>query len=282
MPWYVADYLADTAHLRAAQSGAYMHLIMHYWQHGGLPSDNAQLAAIARMSDPEWRKVRPVLEPFFQSGWKHKRIDEELEKAKAKYELRAAAGKRGGDAKANGKQNPSNATANGYQPQPPPQSQPQEVGDGGEARGRSLISEEAFTVAGDLLEAMGLPRDHPLSVGAPMTVQSWLNGGWPADIIKVGVQKAMQNRKQDPPNTLKYFEKAIARTHAEMSRPLPIVEIREAETIKVTSNGKPKSSIIQAADDLRRKLASFDGPARGVEQLRSGEGETSPRLLSNG
>lgn len=47
-------------------------------------------------------------------------------------------------------------------------------------------------------------------------------------------------------------------------------------------NGKPKNSIIQAADDLRRKLASFDGPARGVEQLRSGEGETAPRMLSNG
>lgn len=48
------------------------------------------------------------------------------------------------------------------------------------------------------------------------------------------------------------------------------------------SNGKPKNAIIQAADDLRRKLASFDGPARGVEQLRSGAGEASPRLLSDG
>lgn len=113
MPWYIADYLADTAHLRAAQSGAYLHLIMHYWQRGALPSDNAQLAAIARMTDAEWKKARPIIEPFFQMpGWKHKRVDEELSKSQTKYEARAAAGKKGGEAKAEAKQNPSNATAN--------------------------------------------------------------------------------------------------------------------------------------------------------------------------
>jgi hypothetical protein len=49
-----------------------------------------------------------------------------------------------------------------------------------------------------------------------------------------------------------------------------------------SGHGKPKNAIIQAADDIRRKLASFDGPSRGVEQLRSGEGGPPTRLLSNG
>lgn len=129
------------------------------------------------------------------------------------------------------------------------------------APAKSLISEEAFKVAGDLLQAMGLEREHPLSVGAPMTVQSWLNGGWPAEIIKLGVEKAMQNRKQDPPGTLKYFEKAIARAHAEMTRPLPIVEFKQAETLTVThgtTSSKP-GSLIAAID---RKIAAIEAEDR--------------------
>jgi len=48
------------------------------------------------------------------------------------------------------------------------------------------------------------------------------------------------------------------------------------------TNAKPQNGIIQAADDLRRKLASFDGPARPIDELRSGEGGAPLRLLSNG
>lgn len=81
MPLYVADYLADTAHLNAAQSGAYLHLIMHYWQTGNLPDDDAALARIARMTGGEWKKARPIIAPFFSPDWKHKRIDSELAKA---------------------------------------------------------------------------------------------------------------------------------------------------------------------------------------------------------
>lgn len=97
MPLYVADYMADTAHLRAAESGAYMHLIMHYWRHGGLPHDDRQLAIIARMTSEEWTDARPLIEPFFKAGpWKHKRVEAELRKAEQKVE----AGRNGGKAKA--------------------------------------------------------------------------------------------------------------------------------------------------------------------------------------
>lgn len=78
MPLYIADYLADTAHLNAAQSGAYLHLIMHYWQTGSLPDDDGALARIARMGVVEWKKNRGMIEAFFHDGWRHKRIDAEL------------------------------------------------------------------------------------------------------------------------------------------------------------------------------------------------------------
>jgi uncharacterized protein YdaU (DUF1376 family) len=96
MPLYVADYLADTAHLGAAESGAYLHLIMHYWKTGALPDDDAHLARIARMLPAEWAAARPTLQPFFHGGWRHKRIDAEL----AESARLAEAGRRGGLASA--------------------------------------------------------------------------------------------------------------------------------------------------------------------------------------
>ena len=51
MPLCLADYLADTAHLRALESGAYLHLIMHCWRRGSLPDNDRQLATIAKMTD---------------------------------------------------------------------------------------------------------------------------------------------------------------------------------------------------------------------------------------
>ncbi|MEE2951466.1 MAG: DUF1376 domain-containing protein [Pseudomonadota bacterium] len=95
MPLYVGDYLADTAHLNAAQHGAYLLLILHYWRKGGLPDDDAQLAQIARMSTAEWKRNRSVLCAFFQDGWQHGRIDRELAEAKHKYDRRAEAGAKG-------------------------------------------------------------------------------------------------------------------------------------------------------------------------------------------
>lgn len=78
MPLYIADYLKDTTHLGALESGAYLHLIMHYWQHGSLPASEKQLAQIAKLTAREWKRSRDTLKSFFYDGWKHKRIDQEL------------------------------------------------------------------------------------------------------------------------------------------------------------------------------------------------------------
>jgi hypothetical protein len=52
--------------------------------------------------------------------------------------------------------------------------------------------------------------------------------------------------------------------------------------LKGTQNGpKSRSSVIQAADDLCERIASFDGPGNGGGLLRGGEGAPSPRLLSH-
>lgn len=91
MPLYIADYLKHTTHLGALESGAYLHLIMNYWQDGGLPGEDRLLARIAKLTDREWKKSKPVLHAFFYDGWKHKRIDEELAHATDVSGKRAAA-----------------------------------------------------------------------------------------------------------------------------------------------------------------------------------------------
>lgn len=86
MPFYIGDYTADTLHLsRAAEHGAYLLLIMHYWRNGPLPDDDKALAAIAKVSRKEWTTdIGPTVRPFFRpDGGRlyHKRIDAELAKA---------------------------------------------------------------------------------------------------------------------------------------------------------------------------------------------------------
>lgn len=91
MPFFVADYLGDTMHLTTPQHGAYLLLIFHYWRAGSLPSDDHQLAAIAKLSFREWMAMRGVIAAFFAisaDAWRHKRIDRELEKARDKYAKR--------------------------------------------------------------------------------------------------------------------------------------------------------------------------------------------------
>lgn len=82
MPLYVADYLADTRHLGGLEHGAYLLLLMHYWQTGGLPDDDTQLSRIACATPGEWRKIRGVIAGFFEPGWKHGRVEAELQKAR--------------------------------------------------------------------------------------------------------------------------------------------------------------------------------------------------------
>jgi uncharacterized protein YdaU (DUF1376 family) len=96
MPLYVGDYLGDTGHLTTAQHGAYLLLMMHYWRKGELPDDDRQLSKITKLPLKTWCDYRPILQDFFHDGWKHKRIDAELERMMRVSEKRAIAGQKGG------------------------------------------------------------------------------------------------------------------------------------------------------------------------------------------
>lgn len=117
MPFYISDYLADTGHLSTVEHGAYVLLIMHYWQNGGLPSDDAKLARIVRLPTKAWAEIRDTIADLFGPDWHHKRIEGELATAYETMNKRSAAGKAGASARY-GKGN-ANASANAEQTNAP-------------------------------------------------------------------------------------------------------------------------------------------------------------------
>jgi hypothetical protein len=80
MPMYWGDYWRDTTHLSDAEHVSYLRLISHYWQHGSLPDEDVRLARIAGRSKADWDEIKPMLQAFFEHGWKHSRIERELKK----------------------------------------------------------------------------------------------------------------------------------------------------------------------------------------------------------
>lgn len=251
MPFYPADYLRDTRRLAVAEHGGYLLLMMEYWISGSLPNDDRQLARIACMSLAEWKKAKPNIQPFFGPEWKHKRIDIEIEKAQAKYRLRSEAGKRGGIASANAKQNPSNAGGNAQASS----SQPQPLDMIGDARAREKSS---FTAGSKALatafwNAIGFENRldiPPEFAGVDWRAVEWEAAGWTLDLIDAEARKVSRDKPLKP---LSYFEKVFATSFAKRQTPLPVVEIaRDAEKLTVTSNGTT-----QAAGDIRK--AGFAG-----------------------
>jgi uncharacterized protein YdaU (DUF1376 family) len=111
MPLFVADYMADTADLSTAQHGAYLLLIMNYWQRGGaLPNDDARLAKITGLTARNWLQMKSRIAEFFECGaefWKHARIDHELARIadkslKSKRAAQASVRRRFGERSADG------------------------------------------------------------------------------------------------------------------------------------------------------------------------------------
>ncbi len=88
MPLFVADYMADTAHLTTREHGAYLLLIMTYWQRGkALPADTVKLARITRLNKREFDVVWQSLQGFFViagADLVHGRVEHELQRVRDK------------------------------------------------------------------------------------------------------------------------------------------------------------------------------------------------------
>lgn len=84
-PLYVNDYMGDTMRFTTEEHGAYILILIDYWsQQKAPPDDDEVLREIAKVSRHKWSKISQKIREKFcieNGAWKHRRIEEEIEKA---------------------------------------------------------------------------------------------------------------------------------------------------------------------------------------------------------
>ena len=94
-PLYVADFITDTTHLTAEETGAYLMLLMHHWERRALPNDDRLLCRLARVHPPRWQRIWGVLRQYFvpqgTGSWVNTRMVQEIIKSEELSNKRKAA-----------------------------------------------------------------------------------------------------------------------------------------------------------------------------------------------
>lgn len=97
-PLFTDAYLGDTTHLTTIEHGAYLLLLMVAWRSRGnkLPNDDRLLARYTKCTASQWKRIRPILEPFFSissDGWSQGRLMDEANHVRQVRESQIANGR---------------------------------------------------------------------------------------------------------------------------------------------------------------------------------------------
>lgn len=101
LPLFTDAFIADTGHLSAQQTGAYMMLLMMAWRSPEcrLPDDDDKLARWARVDRRTWLKIKPSVMEFWTLAdgfWVQKRLSKERDVVSKRAEVARENGKQGG------------------------------------------------------------------------------------------------------------------------------------------------------------------------------------------
>lgn len=114
LPLFTDAFIADTGHLSAQETGAYLLLLMMAWRSPGcrLPDDDAKLARWARVDRRLWHKIKPIVMEFWSLDddgfWTQKRLTKEHEQTRNRAERARENGARGGRPKSLENNEPEN------------------------------------------------------------------------------------------------------------------------------------------------------------------------------
>lgn len=98
LPLWTDAYLGDTTHLTTMEHGAYLLLLMTAWRSASveLPDDDKLLARYARCNAGQWKRLRPILAPFFRiknGKWTQGRLNDEAKAVRERKDKAAQAGR---------------------------------------------------------------------------------------------------------------------------------------------------------------------------------------------
>ena len=275
-PWlkfYPSDWRADPA-LRVCSIGARglwmeMLCLMHDSQArgslmgNGRPGTPRQLAPRAGCSIDEVQTARTELEEagVFSRELAATIYSRRMRRDDDKARRDKANGSVGGNPSLKGVNPPDNPGVKAQIPETRSQ-----IDGGGDARARprspSMIGDEANRLFAEILEICAIDRQFvpPGWCGAPMRIQTWINQGWTGDVILIAVRKAMGRKRGGAPDSVAYFERAIAREVAEQAAPVPTATVipLTPETIHAKPTHGGGSRLLQARD---RILEQINGPA---------------------
>jgi uncharacterized protein YdaU (DUF1376 family) len=271
MPLYIADYLADTAHLTTVEHGAYLLIIMHYWTKGRPPENDDIARRVSRMTNHQWSKSSSVLKSFFLKGWRHERLEAEL----------AQVAERSKAASANARKSHEIRKQSAPLPHDTITLHSQKVRDVGgtraETRNEVTHSEAAVAISLAFLNAAGFADQSEAPAnwyGLTARAALWVESGYPIEMISE--ETKIVAAQSATPKPVAYFEKVFATAFARRQRPLPVAIIPPPEKAHVRERSPRRGEIHDALDGQIAR-------ARAIEQIDDsggvGAGPNTPRLF---
>lgn len=199
LPLFTDAFIADTGHLNATETGAYLMLLMVAWRTPVccLPDDDQRLARWARVDARSWSRIKPKVMEFWDltdGQWTQKRLLLERDKVRKYAEAsrrNGAAGGRPKSLKTNGGGNPAGSPGETQQKAPNPNPNPN----------KSLQeSARAHTREGLEAEFEVFWSAYPHQVGKPAALEAYVSArsrGSPHDEIVEGARHYWRTKPPD-------------------------------------------------------------------------------------
>lgn len=205
LPLFTDAFLADTGHLTAQETGAYLLLLMMAWRLPGcrLPDDDQKLSRWARVDGRTWKRIKPVVMEFwaYEEGyWTQKRLSKERSVVSKRAEVARENGKRGGRPKPlenNEATNPMGSSQVTQQKAPNPN--PSKEYSDTSVSARPVGRAPDVSIKDQIWNSKAALAD--LSGKSEQVVGKWIGRALkdhPPDVVKRGIDAALHAGTRDP------------------------------------------------------------------------------------